>query len=55
MARPLSVPGGRNTVIGTRLSTQEVAFVDSVRGALSRSEYLRWLVLQDRKRRTRRD
>lgn len=48
VARPRSV-APRRTVVAVRLSAAEVAQVDRLRGQLSRSEWLRWLLLQQRK------
>lgn len=50
MARPLTTAGERTHTICTRLSDGETAQLDTLRGNLSRSEYLRWL-LRDATRR----
>lgn len=52
MARPVGAAGKREHVAAVRLSNHEAAYLDTVRGSLSRSEYLRWLVQQDRKARS---
>lgn len=49
MARPRGTAGGRPVVVGVRLSNEEAADLDSRRGALSRTEFLRWWLLQARK------
>lgn len=46
-----SVPGGRPTVVAVRLSREEEAALDAERGSLSRSEWLRWQIVQARRRR----
>lgn len=49
--RPQQRKGGRPQVVATRLSMPEVEYLDRVRGALTRSEYIRWLLVTDRKNR----
>lgn len=39
----------RTVVVAVRLTVEEAAFVDRQRKMLSRSEWLRWLLLQARK------
>lgn len=46
MARPRQVPGGRAIPIAVRLSPTEVATLDRLRGPMSRSGYLRALILR---------
>lgn len=50
MGRPRSTAGGRPVAVSTKLSEAEAADMDERRGPLSRAEYLRWLLLQARKR-----
>lgn len=50
MTRPRSTPGGRPYVVAVRLSEEEFADLNRRRGYLERSAYLRWLLLQDRKK-----
>jgi hypothetical protein len=50
MGRPRSTAGGRPVAVSTKLSVAEAADMDERRGPLSRAEYLRWLLLQARKR-----
>lgn len=49
MARPESTPGGRRTVVATRLSADELVWLDQNRRSLSRAEYLRWLMVRERR------
>lgn len=42
--RPVSVAGGRRTVVAVRLSASEVARLDALRKGMSRSTYLRLLL-----------
>ena len=53
MARPASTAGGRPVVAAVRLSVEEAQDLDARRGALSRTEFLRWLLVQARKSDTR--
>lgn len=46
MARPKDVAGGRPHMIAVRLSEREMALIDGKRGALSRSAFVRWAVLE---------
>lgn len=45
MGRPASAQP-KAVVVATRLSALEAAYVDSVRGSLTRSEWVRWMLLQ---------
>lgn len=49
MARPRGSGLGRTVVIAARFSENEASDIDKIRGSLSRSEWLRWLVLKARK------
>lgn len=51
MGRPRSAPGGRPATVATRLSLEEAAALDEMRGALSRAEYLRFLFIKERRAR----
>lgn len=51
LRKPTGAAGLRNVVTAVRLSELEAADMDAARGALSRSEYLRMLLLRDRKTR----
>jgi hypothetical protein len=44
MARPPQVAGGRVVVVCVRLSQAEASRFDALRGKMSRSHYLRYLV-----------
>lgn len=44
MGRRETVPGGRRQVWTVRLSERQAAQADVLRGELSRSEWLRWVV-----------
>lgn len=50
MGRTSEVAGGRPNVLTVRLSNQEVATLDRLRGSLSRGAYLRVLVIAASKR-----
>jgi hypothetical protein len=47
MARPPSTGGGRPVVVSLRLSMEEAAHLDEERGPMSRTAYLRHLVMED--------
>lgn len=49
MGRRASVAGGRPVVVAVRLSEAEARALDGIRGSLSRSEWLRWLLLRAQK------
>lgn len=49
VGRPESRPGGRPVVVHTRLTLEEAAEMDALRASLSRAEYLRWLLLKEKK------
>lgn len=49
MGKQQSVKGGRPHRLSTALSDEEAQFVDASRGSLSRSEYLRWLVVREKR------
>lgn len=49
MGRPRSTAGGRPVVVPVRLSNAEAADLDSARGSLTRSEYLRFVLLRAKK------
>lgn len=49
MAAPRSTAGGRPHVVAVRLSDSEVEQVDAARGSLSRSMYLRKVLLDEQK------
>jgi hypothetical protein len=44
MARPPQVAGGRTVVVCVRLSAGEARKFDTIRGQMSRSHYLRYLL-----------
>lgn len=44
-----SNPRRKTVVVATRLSAAEAAQVDAARGSLTRSEWVRWLLLKERK------
>ena len=48
--RPVSVAGGRRDVVSVRLSAQEKAALDRLRGSMSASDYIRLLVKAANKR-----
>lgn len=50
MGRPKEVEGGRPKVLTVRLSEREAALIDAKRGALSRSAWARWALLELAKR-----
>lgn len=52
LAKPPGAAGVRLNVVAARLSDPEIADLDLARGTLTRSEYLRLLLMQDRKRRS---
>ena len=54
MGRRASSAGVRSVVVGVRLSAAEARDLDGRRGNLSRSEWLRWLLLRERKSDTKR-
>lgn len=49
MPQPLSVAGGRPVVVATKLSLHEAQMLDHLRGGLTRSQYVRWLLLEAEK------
>lgn len=49
VGRRASALGVRGTPVAVRLSVVEVEFLDGARGSMTRSEFLRWLLLQARK------
>lgn len=51
LVKPPGAAGVRKIVVATRLTEAESAYVDLARGSLTQSEYLRLLIMQDRKRR----
>lgn len=48
MARPPSSAGGRPVVVAVRLTNQEAQDLDRRRGALTRGEWIRWLLTRAR-------
>jgi hypothetical protein len=48
MGRPRGAAGHRTEVLGVRLTPKEAErLVDSRRGSMSRSQYLRWVLVKD--------
>lgn len=51
LVNPPGAAGGRTNVVAVRLTDAEAADMDAERGSLNRSEYLRLILMRDRKRR----
>jgi hypothetical protein len=49
MGRPKSTAGGRPVVVPVRLSLAEAEDLDARRGSLTRSEFLRFVLLRTKK------
>lgn len=51
LVNPPGAAGRRDVVVAVRLTDAEAADLDSARGSLNRSEYLRVVLMRDRRRR----